>query len=204
MNKHIILSIALSMALLGGCGQAEKKPGEEYYDTDYRAKSDSAYEENAKNQAMTKAPAAPSEQVGPNASTHSAASEAPAVEKDKTDTKTPEQTVAAAVATKAATDEAPKQEAKPVAAAGGNFDKGKALLSKSDCLACHKVDQKIVGPAYNDVAKKYEANEKNYAYLSNKIIKGGAGVWGDVPMSPHPTLAPADAKEMAKYILSLR
>ena len=86
----------------------------------------------------------------------------------------------------------------------GSFEKGAKLISESDCLTCHKVDTKIVGPAYKDVAGKYEANDKNVEYLAGKIIKGGAGVWGDIPMTPHPNISEDDAKEMARYILSLR
>ncbi len=200
MNKQVILLAAFSFAFFSGCSsKTEKQPGEEFYDADYRAKADSTYVENEKNRAMT--PAQPdnqdtnSEKVGANASTNSAASEAPAVEADKPQTSSPEKTAET-------TPTVDKPEAKAVAV--GNFEKGKTLISKSDCLACHKLDQKIVGPAYQDVAKKYEANDKNLAYLSNKIIKGGAGAWGDIPMSAHPSLSPADAKEMAKYILSLR
>ena len=80
---------------------------------------------------------------------------------------------------------------------------GKALLSKSDCLACHKEDTKLVGPAYLDVAKKYKATDDNISLLITKVISGGAGNWGPVPMSPHPSLAAADAKKMVQYILSL-
>jgi cytochrome c len=89
---------------------------------------------------------------------------------------------------------------KPSAA---DIEAGKGLLAKSDCLACHKVDTKIVGPAYNDVAKKYPASEANYDMLAKKIIAGGSGNWGSTPMSPHPTLSAADAKKMVQYILSL-
>lgn len=81
---------------------------------------------------------------------------------------------------------------------------GKALIAKSDCLSCHKTDVKLVGPAYIDVAKKYPATPANYAALSKKVIDGGSGVWGQIPMSPHPTLAAADADKMVKYILSLK
>ncbi len=82
--------------------------------------------------------------------------------------------------------------------------KGAQLLAASDCLGCHKEQEKLVGPAYVDVAKKYSNNEKDVNYLANKIITGGKGVWGEVPMSPHPNLALNDAKEMVKYILSLK
>ncbi|MDX5417683.1 MAG: c-type cytochrome [Hymenobacteraceae bacterium] len=84
------------------------------------------------------------------------------------------------------------------------YQKGEKLVAGSDCLACHKVDQKVVGPSYVEVAQKYEANDKNVSYLAGKIIKGGAGVWGEIPMPPHPNVSETDAKEMARYILALR
>jgi cytochrome c len=81
---------------------------------------------------------------------------------------------------------------------------GEGLVKKSDCLACHSVAQKIVGPAYKNVAAKYAATDENIGMLANKIIAGGSGVWGAVPMSPHPAISKADAKDMVKYILSLK
>ena len=89
-------------------------------------------------------------------------------------------------------------------ASAADIAQGMQLISKADCLSCHKVDMKIVGPAYKDVAKKYPATAANYAKLAKKIIDGGSGDWGSVAMSPHPSLAPADAKKMAEYILSLK
>lgn len=82
--------------------------------------------------------------------------------------------------------------------------KGAQLIAKSDCLTCHKEDTKLVGPAYADVAKKYKNDDATVDSLANKVIKGGSGKWGDVPMTPHPQLAVNDAKEMVKYILSLK
>ncbi len=81
---------------------------------------------------------------------------------------------------------------------------GKELVSKADCLSCHKLDVKLVGPAYIDVAKKYPASEANYELLSKKVISGGSGSWGPVAMSPHPATPPADVKKMIEYILSLK
>jgi len=81
---------------------------------------------------------------------------------------------------------------------------GESLLKKSDCLACHNAKVKIVGPAYADVAAKYPATAENIDKLADKIIAGGAGAWGEVPMSPHPAVSKSDAKEMVKYILSLK
>lgn len=77
------------------------------------------------------------------------------------------------------------------------------ILKKLDCATCHKIDKKVVGPSYLEIAKKYPLNEKNINYLSDKIIKGGSGVWGPIPMAPHAALKKDDAKKIAKYILSL-
>jgi cytochrome c len=81
---------------------------------------------------------------------------------------------------------------------------GEKLIAKSDCIGCHKLDKKLIGPSYLDIAKKYAFNDKNVAYLSGKIIKGGSGVWGTIPMAAHASLKKDDAKSMAIYILSLK
>lgn len=81
---------------------------------------------------------------------------------------------------------------------------GAKLMASYDCNTCHKVDQKVIGPAFQDVAAKYPATEANIDTLANKVIRGGKGNWGEIPMSPHPTLAVADAQQMVKYILSLK
>jgi cytochrome c len=81
---------------------------------------------------------------------------------------------------------------------------GLELLPKSDCLTCHKVEEKLIGPAYRDVANKYTSDDKTIAMLVDKIIKGGAGVWGPVPMTPHPALSKEDATKMVKYVLLLK
>ena len=78
------------------------------------------------------------------------------------------------------------------------------LIAKSDCLTCHKVGEKLIGPSYKDVAAKYESNDENIAMLAGKIIKGGQGVWGQIPMTAHQQLSEADAKQMVKYILLLK
>lgn len=83
-----------------------------------------------------------------------------------------------------------------------DYKKGLALIAKNDCLTCHKVDEKLIGPAYRDVANKY--TDKDIPMLAAKIIKGGSGVWGQVPMTPHPNLSVADAEQMVKYILLLK
>jgi len=90
------------------------------------------------------------------------------------------------------------------APASAGSAKGEQLISGSDCLTCHKVDAKIVGPSYIDVANKYEATDANIEMLAGKIINGGSGSWGEIPMAPHASLSTDDAKEMVKYILSLK
>ena len=87
--------------------------------------------------------------------------------------------------------------------AGDDPLKGKALMDKSDCNACHALDNQLVGPAYKEIAKKYSGDKTALTMLPEKVIKGGAGNWGQIPMSPHPQLSQADATEMVKYILSL-
>ena len=81
-------------------------------------------------------------------------------------------------------------------------DEGKALVEGADCLSCHKVDSKLVGPSYQDVAAKY--TEADIDHLSQKIIDGGKGDWGDIPMTPHAGLSKENAQKMVKYILSLK
>jgi cytochrome c len=81
---------------------------------------------------------------------------------------------------------------------------GEKLISTSDCLTCHQVNSKIVGPSYVDVANKYPATDENIAMLAGKIIQGGSGNWGEIPMAPHPAISTEDATEMVKYILSLK
>jgi cytochrome c len=85
-----------------------------------------------------------------------------------------------------------------------DYQKGVELIGKSDCLTCHKVDEKNIGPAYRDVANKYSNDEQTVAMLADKIIKGGKGVWGEIPMTPHPALPQEDARQMVKYILLLK
>ncbi|RWY53660.1 c-type cytochrome [Mucilaginibacter gilvus] len=88
------------------------------------------------------------------------------------------------------------------AAAAATPGKGATLIAGSDCTTCHKEHQKIVGPAFADIAKKYTAADEEK--LAKKVIAGGSGNWGDIAMSPHPAISLADAKEMVKYILSVK
>ena len=85
-----------------------------------------------------------------------------------------------------------------------DYQKGLTLVAGSDCLTCHKTSEKNIGPAYKDVAAKYENTEDNVKMLAAKIIKGGAGVWGAIPMTPHPALKQEDAEAMVKYVLLLK
>lgn len=81
---------------------------------------------------------------------------------------------------------------------------GNNLIAANDCLTCHKIDEKSTGPSYKEIANRYENNQGNVENLADKIIKGGKGLWGQVAMTPHPTLTEPQAQEMARYILSLR
>ena len=78
------------------------------------------------------------------------------------------------------------------------------LLKKHACVACHQIDKKLVGPAYNDVAAKYKGNAKAADMLADKVKKGGSGVWGPVAMPPNPQVPDADIKAMVAYVLALK
>ncbi|HVE51159.1 MAG TPA: c-type cytochrome [Casimicrobiaceae bacterium] len=78
------------------------------------------------------------------------------------------------------------------------------LLKKHGCTACHSVDKKLVGPAYNDVAAKYKGDAKAPVYLMDKVKKGGVNVWGPVPMPPNAAVPDADIKTMVTYIMGLK
>lgn len=84
-----------------------------------------------------------------------------------------------------------------------DYKKGLDLISKNDCLGCHTVMDASVGPAYTVIAKKYKGQPGIEDTLAQKIIKGGSGNWGAVPMLAHPQISEEDAKAMAKYILTL-
>lgn len=82
-----------------------------------------------------------------------------------------------------------------------------ALAKSKNCMACHAVDKKLVGPSYKDVAKKYAGDAKAVDALAAKIIKGsevGKGNWGAVPMPPNPQVSEADAKKLASWVLSTK
>ncbi len=77
-----------------------------------------------------------------------------------------------------------------------------ALAQKNACTACHAVDKKVVGPAYQDVVKKYAGQKDAALSLADSIRKGGSGKWGPVPMPAQPAVSEADAKILADWVLS--
>ena len=76
------------------------------------------------------------------------------------------------------------------------------LAKEKNCLACHAVDHKVVGPAYKDVAAKYKGDKSAEGKLATKIMKGGSGVWGAIPMPANPQVNEAEAKKLAAWVLS--
>ncbi|RCW68173.1 c-type cytochrome [Pseudorhodoferax soli] len=78
-----------------------------------------------------------------------------------------------------------------------------ALAKSKNCMACHSVDKKLVGPAYKDIAAKYKGDGTAVDKLATKIQKGGSGVWGPVPMPANPQVNEADAKKLATWVLGL-
>lgn len=113
-----------------------------------------------------------------------------------------EASVAANPGDSAGVDAGASPGANPAASGGAN--NGEVLAKANGCMACHQVDKKLVGPGYREVAVKYQGDPAAEAKLMKKIKDGGSGVWGPVPMPPHPALSDADLKTMADWILSLR
>jgi len=115
--------------------------------------------------------------------------------------------VAAAPAAPPAAPAQASPKAAPAAAKSGaplDMAAGTALMQKDGCAACHAVDKKIVGPAYQDVAAKYKGDKDAPAKLAQKIKAGGAGVWGQVPMPPNAAVPDEDVKALVGWILSLK
>jgi cytochrome c len=90
------------------------------------------------------------------------------------------------------------------AVAAGPVFAQQELAQKKNCMACHAVDKKLVGPAYKDVAAKYAGQKDAVDKLAQKVIKGGAGVWGQVPMPANTQVSEAEAKQIVNWILSLK
>ena len=78
------------------------------------------------------------------------------------------------------------------------------LAQKKNCLACHAVDKKVLGPAYKDVAAKYAGQKDAVDKLAAKVLKGGTGVWGNIPMPANPQVTEAEAKQLVTWILTLK
>jgi cytochrome c len=88
-------------------------------------------------------------------------------------------------------------------------DKGLELIGASDCTTCHRLNKEssgaTIGPAYSEVAAKYApAADTTIDRLVKKVISGGSGIWGTIPMTPHPALKPEDVKTMVTYIMTLK
>lgn len=81
---------------------------------------------------------------------------------------------------------------------------GATLAKSNGCTACHSVDTKLVGPSYKDVAAKYKGDKDAETKLIAKVKAGGSGVWGPVPMPPHPAISDADLKTMVDWVLALK
>ncbi|MDB5857513.1 MAG: cytochrome [Ramlibacter sp.] len=79
-----------------------------------------------------------------------------------------------------------------------------ALATAKNCMACHAVDKKLVGPSYKDVAAKYAGQKDAVDKLALKIMKGGSGVWGPVPMPANAQVNEAEAKKLAAWVLTLK
>ena len=78
------------------------------------------------------------------------------------------------------------------------------LAQKKNCMACHAVDKKVLGPAYKDVAAKYAGQKDAADKLAAKVMKGGTGVWGNIPMPANPQVSEAEAKQWVGWILTLK
>ena len=78
------------------------------------------------------------------------------------------------------------------------------FAQKKNCMACHAVDKKVLGPAYKDVAAKYAGQKDAVDKLAAKVVKGGSGVWGNIPMPANPQVTEAEAKQLVGWILTLK
>ena len=87
-------------------------------------------------------------------------------------------------------------------AASGPARASADLAKQKNCLACHAVDKKLVGPSYRDIAAKYKANKDAPATLAKKIREGGVGAWGQIPMPANPQVSEAEAQALAKWVLT--
>lgn len=101
-------------------------------------------------------------------------------------------------------DTAPAETTTNDLSSNPDYQKGLALVAGSDCLTCHKVNEELTGPPYAEIAKRYaNAPDTTITSLAKKIIEGGSGNWGQIPMTQHPQVSQEDAEQMVKYILLL-
>ncbi len=126
---------------------------------------------------------------------------APVAPASKAEDKKDKKSAAKAEDTKASAPVAPASKAEDKKAADKTASADDALVKSKGCLACHAVDKKVVGPAYKDVAKKYAGDKKAADMLATKVIKGGSGTWGAVPMPPN-NVTEAEAKKLVAWVLS--
>jgi len=80
--------------------------------------------------------------------------------------------------------------------------RGESLMRRSDCFSCHKMNERVLGPAFHEVAQKYSGDSGALELLMNKVKVGGSGTWGPIAMNPHPSLSERDLREMIRTILS--
>ena len=81
------------------------------------------------------------------------------------------------------------------------YQKGLELEAKSDCATCHRIDEKLQGPSFREIANKYASMPDTIVgHLAGKIITGGKGVWGEIMMTPHPGMSKEDAEALVKYV----
>jgi cytochrome c len=78
------------------------------------------------------------------------------------------------------------------------------LAQKKNCMACHATDKKLVGPSYKDVAAKYAGQKDAVDKLTQKVLKGGAGTWGPVPMPANAQVSEAEAKQLVQWVLTIK
>ena len=78
------------------------------------------------------------------------------------------------------------------------------MMAKDGCAACHAIDKKVVGPAFQEVAAKYKGDAKAAAMLAEKVKKGGVGVWGETPMPPNSYVSDDDIKALVDWVLTLQ
>ena len=86
----------------------------------------------------------------------------------------------------------------------GTAQADEKLAQSKNCMACHQVDKKLVGPAYKDVAAKYASDKDAEAKLVKKVREGGTGVWGQIPMPPNPAVTEAEATTLVKWIMAMK